>query len=115
MKRTTGRRLAVLALSGAALLGAPPAFADISAYSPNGKAWAATGYSDTRVWLQQVSDGSSHADYYRGDGSEGAYHLWNKRGPGQTTSSGSGATIYKLRVCEWVPKNDDNCGSWQYR
>ncbi|GHF29278.1 hypothetical protein GCM10010218_08040 [Streptomyces mashuensis] len=110
MKKSAARALAGLAVAGVALIGASPAFAEIRAYSPNGKAWAATGYNDTKLWLEQRTDGKSHADYYRTD-DDSPYHLWNKSGG--VVSSSQGATIYKVRVCEWVPDNNDNCGHWQ--
>ncbi len=98
-----------LAVATLALLGASPALAQIDAYSPSGKAWASTGYHDTAVWLKQNGDGKSHADYYRTD-DDSPYHLWNKNGG--VTNSSRGATIYRMRACDWVPDNDDNCGGW---
>ncbi|MEU2870780.1 hypothetical protein ABZ769_16495 [Streptomyces olivoreticuli] len=110
VKRTAVKALAGLAIAGVALIGASPAFAEIRAYSPTNSSWAATGYNDTKVWLEQKTNGKSHADYYRTD-DDSPYHLWNKNAG--VVSSSQGATIYKLRVCDWIPDNNDNCGGWQ--
>ncbi|MFC5719952.1 hypothetical protein ACFP1Z_07165 [Streptomyces gamaensis] len=111
MRKSTARGLAGLAIGGVALLGASPAFA-MEAYSPSGRAHAFTTSSDRAVKLEQLGLGMSHADYYRTTDPNEPYHLWNKGGIGTTASSGVGNTVVKLRVCNWVKDNNDECGKY---
>ncbi|MEV0260288.1 hypothetical protein AB0I49_02940 [Streptomyces sp. NPDC050617] len=116
MKRTVAKRAAGFVIAGAALLGASPAFAsDMGAYSPGNKAYTYSYGTNTKVAQNQKANGRSHADYKRAAGGGDTYHLWNASGPGTTQYSGVGSTVTQLRSCNWVPDNDDKCGSWAYR
>ncbi|WP_274915188.1 hypothetical protein [Streptomyces sp. WZ-12] len=112
MKKATARGLAGLAIGGLALVGASPAFA-MEAYSPSAHAHAWTTTSDRVVKLQQNDLGKSHADYYRTTDPNEPYHLWNKSGiMGSTATSGNGNRVVKMRACNWVKDNDDECGKY---
>ncbi|MCC3768208.1 hypothetical protein [Streptomyces sp. UNOC14_S4] len=116
MKRTVAKRAAGLIVAGAALLAASPAVASsMGAYSPGGKAYAYSYGTNTIVAIKQNADGKSYAAYKRAAGGGDTYHAWNKSGPGTTEYSDPGSTVTQLRACNWIPDNDDECGSWSYR
>jgi hypothetical protein len=101
----------------AAFAAASPAAATyVSAISPNLRAQAWTNgtalKASTTVTVYQMKSGYSHGDYYRAASSSTQRHLWNKSGTGTLVTSGTGSDIFKLRVCEWVPDNDDKCSGW---
>ncbi|MCC3777847.1 hypothetical protein [Streptomyces sp. UNOB3_S3] len=116
MKRTVAKKAAAFMIAGVALLGASPAFAsDMGSFSPGKDAYAYSYGTNTKVALKQNANGKSHTDHMRSAGGGDVYHLWNKSGPGTTQYSDSGSTVIQLRACNWVPDNDDECGSWAYR
>ncbi|GHE32699.1 hypothetical protein GCM10017673_39410 [Streptosporangium violaceochromogenes] len=49
--------------------------------------------------------------YVRASGNGGAF--WEKRGPGACSTSGSGTTIVRMRLCEQVWGGGNNCTGWK--
>ncbi|MFF0630788.1 hypothetical protein [Streptomyces sp. NPDC004296] len=105
-----------LAVAGAALAGASPAFAAFESYSPGGKVGSWTQNNDTQVavMLHSARD-IGFANYYRTTDPDSYYTLWNKGGPGSTAYSGTGGRVTDLRTCTWVKDNDDECSRWEIR
>ncbi|MFK0294446.1 hypothetical protein ACIQU6_28800 [Streptomyces sp. NPDC090442] len=106
-----------LAVAGAALMGASPAFAAYESYSPSSKAGSWTQKNDTQVAVMIHNRGTqAHADYYRTTDSGSYYTHWNKSGVVNNISySGVGGRVTDLRTCNWVPDNDDQCSRWEVR
>ncbi|GGZ24644.1 hypothetical protein [Streptomyces poonensis] len=108
------RTSAAAVLAAVALAAASPAAQALSKYSPDHEAYAWTQQSDKFVSVKTYTSNSAHADYYRAASNTTQRHLWNKSGAGTTATSGGGSKIFKLRTCEWVKDNDDDCSGWDY-
>ncbi|MFJ5676622.1 hypothetical protein [Streptomyces sp. NPDC093097] len=106
-----------LAVAGATLLAASPAFAAFESHSPGGAAGSWTQKSDTQVAAVIHKNGlKAHADYCRTTDSGSYYTLWNKSGTLNSIAySGIGGRVTDLRTCTWVPDNDDQCSRWEIR
>lgn len=110
------KKFAGLLVMGAVVMGASPAFAGGAAsYSPSGAAYSYTYGNNAWAADKQNRNGKSYAEFWR-TGADSSYHLWNKGGPGTTAYSDSipSMAIYKLRACDWVPDNDDDCAGYSY-
>ncbi|MFC4518240.1 hypothetical protein [Streptomyces ehimensis] len=86
----------------------------MAAFSPGNRAKAISYGTNTKVRLTSKSNGKHVAEYLRVAGGDDVYHLWNASGPGTSKVSDAGSTVVKLRACNWVPDNDDDCGGWSY-
>jgi hypothetical protein len=106
-------RVAALTVAVVAISAASPAVgATLTKTSPNAKAYAWSTGTNSTISVKLYTNSYAHADYYRAASNSTQRHLWNKSGINTTATSGSGSTIFKLRVCEWVPDNDDICSAW---
>lgn len=71
---------------------------------------------DTSGGVISVKD--LHADnwvkgeYYRADAVNTQRTMWNKSGKSTTVTSGNGATIIQIHVCEDRDKAPDVCSAW---
>ncbi|MFJ2828766.1 hypothetical protein ACIPC1_14510 [Streptomyces sp. NPDC087263] len=102
-------------LAATALAAASPTAAQaLSKWSPDNQAYAWTKLDSEFVSVKTYTSTYAHADYYRAASNTTQRHLWNKSGTGTTATSGGGSVIFKLRVCEWVKDNDDDCSGWDY-
>ncbi|MEF3119241.1 hypothetical protein [Streptomyces chrestomyceticus] len=115
MKKT----IAGLAIAGAALIGASPAFA-MEVYSPSAHVGAWTESNDTKVAVMLHQQGIfGYSNYYRTTDSGSYYTLWNKTGRnGSVVYSNNGGRVTDMRACKYIKGDDydnDECGKWEVR
>lgn len=79
----------------------------------HGQNVAVTSSTDKEVTLCDGEDDHNavQVQYVRASGNSGAF--WEKRGQGACSTSGSGTTIVRMRLCEQVWGGGNNCTGWK--
>ncbi|MFI2373076.1 hypothetical protein [Streptomyces sp. NPDC018833] len=118
------KRLSVGAalVTGIVMLGVAPAAAyEYIALSGTGEARAYNNTSSSSAYAgawDSSLDGDAYNPvyntYYRTASPDTERNLWNKTGAGTLTTSGTGSSLYKMRICESIPLQFDPCSGWKY-
>lgn len=95
----------------AALTASAPAFA--YSISTDG----AYGYTSRNEAVANIKDIKEDGhpvkiQYYRLNSSGVLRTIWEKRGNGHTSSSGSGSYILEIKACEYIDSWPDDCTAW---
>ncbi|KIX78938.1 hypothetical protein ACN6AT_05000 [Streptomyces sp. JL4002] len=110
------QKVAVLAVTGAALLAATPAMAgDMYGKRGGAEAWSRGTNGAVAVKDNKADGDETYAEYHRRrtDGHE----LRNKSGSGTTVYSGMDTDNYvrALKACQEIDFQPDECSAWSYR
>ncbi|WP_310720914.1 hypothetical protein [Streptomyces lydicus] len=109
--RNTVRRLAVIAIGGAFVLGVAPAEAtELYAATYGSSGWVSPQHAYAYAKDKKADGDPVYSRYGREVGAGETYTLHNKSGNGTTATSGAGAYIYTLRSCVSLDWEPDTCG-----
>ncbi|OKH99304.1 hypothetical protein A6A06_27590 [Streptomyces sp. CB02923] len=112
MQKTGMRRAAAALVAVAAIAGASPAFA-LRAATDGARAETFSHNKKIRV-LDTKRDGKKvKAEYYRAASPGTKRTLWNDKGKGHWTKSGSGSRIFRIHVCKEINHAPDKCSAWR--
>ncbi|MEU3748141.1 MULTISPECIES: hypothetical protein [Streptomyces] len=110
------QKIAVLAVTGAALFAATPAMAgDMYGEKEGAKAWSYGTNASIAVSDTKADGDETYATYHRRTTDN--HELRNKSGSGTTVYSGADATNYvrALKACQEKDFQPDPCSAWSYR
>lgn len=114
MTRTTIVAAALLTLAVA--VPTATAVAAVDAYAGGAHGWSPAKADSGRVAVKDnSSDGDPvKAEYYRITNVGSKLTLWNHSGPGTTSYSADGGTIYEFKVCDENYGAPDDCSGWKF-
>ncbi|MEU3429396.1 hypothetical protein [Streptomyces gardneri] len=110
------QKVAVLAVTGAALFAATPAMAgDMYGSSGGAVAWSYGTNASVAVSDNKADGDETYAEYHRRTTDN--HELRNYSGSGTTVYSGADSVNYvrALKACQEIDFKADTCSAWSYR
>ncbi|MEU8627633.1 hypothetical protein [Streptomyces sp. NPDC048669] len=92
------------------------AAAAVDAYAGGAHGWSPAKADSGMVAVKDnSSDGDPvKAEYYRINNVGSKRTLWNHSGPGTTSYSADGSSIYEFKVCDENYGAPDDCSGWKF-
>ncbi|MFJ3697237.1 hypothetical protein ACIPW9_24305 [Streptomyces sp. NPDC090052] len=107
------KRFAAAAIAIAAFTGASPAFAgELSAGTDGAYGWTTATRTKAHV-KDEAKDGHPvKIEYGHPVLSKNTNTLWEKRGYGNSSSTGTVSEIWRVQACEYINDWPDDCSGW---
>ncbi|MFD7668162.1 hypothetical protein [Streptomyces sp. NPDC059788] len=112
MRKTGMKRAAAAFVAAAAIAGASPAFA-VKAATDGATAQTYSHNKKIKVKDTKKDGHKVKANYYRAASPNTKRVLWNDKGKGHWTKSGSGSRIFKIQACKEINNGPDKCSGWR--